>query len=108
MTISNDIISVNEGVSKSYTQNGITLTNYKAGNSTWNTEAVPTRCYQGTKLEVSYTSEIRKIVLVTDGDKKLNSSDVIDGATLTVEGKNVILELEEFNTTLSQSYNIAS
>ena len=95
MTISNEIATIVENVSKSYTENGITLINYKEGNNNFNTTAVPTRCYAGTKIEVSFTSEIYKIEFVYEAaDKSLKADDVIEGATVELDGTTGTLTLD--------------
>ena len=95
MTISNEIATIVDNVSKSYTENGITLINYKEGNNSFNTSAVPTRCYAGTKIEISFTSEIYKIEFVYESaDRSLNADDAIEGAIVELDGTTGTLTLE--------------
>ena len=78
-----------------WTSNGITVTGSK-GNSTSNIADYvnPARFYAKTSLKIEYTSEMTKIVIETSGDKCYSAGATLDGATLTVEGNLMIIELD--------------
>ena len=93
--------SVVENVSKSYTQNGVTLTNYKEGSSSWRTGDTNARCYQGTKIEISYEKEIHKIEITCEGSYYLPAGTVVEGATYVLEGNKMIFTLDTPATTFA-------
>lgn len=79
-----------------WSQNGITVTNDKAS-STSNVGdfSDPGRFYKSSNLTISYTEAITTIVINTPGGKYCYSAtDTIEGATLTLDGNNMIITLD--------------
>ena len=86
-----------------WTSNGITVTGTKASStSNVGDYAAPARFYMGSNLKIEYTEEITKIVIETSGDKCYGAGETLEGATLTVSGSLMIIELD----TPATSYEI--
>ena len=66
--------------------------------------ADPGRFYKSSDLIIEYSSEITKIVINTPGGKYIFAESVeIAGATLTIEGNNMIIVLNTPSTTFTIS-----
>ena len=86
-------------------QNGITVTNNKAAStSNVGDYANPGRFYKSSDLTIEYTSEITKIIINTPGGKYIFADNVeIAGATLVIEGNNMIFTLDTPSKTFTIS-----
>ena len=88
-----------------WAQNGITVTNNKTSSSNEIVDyANPARFYKNSSLTVAYSSNITKIVIYTDGGKCYTGSETISGATLSVAGGVMTIEL----TTPATSFTIST
>ena len=86
-------------------QNGITVTNNKAAStSNVGDYANPGRFYKSSDLTIEYTSEITKIIINTPGGDYIFADNVkIAGATLVIEGNNMIFTLDTPSKTFTIS-----
>ena len=82
--------------------NGVKITNNQAGSTSPVADYyAPARFYKSSELVFEYETAFKKIVITTAGGKCYSSTDTIEGATLTVDGKVMTIVLDEATTSFT-------
>ena len=82
--------------------NGVKITNNQAGSTSPVADYyAPARFYKSSELVFEYETAFKKIVITTAGGKCYSSTDTIEGATLTVDGKVMTIVLDEAATSFT-------